>query len=149
MPLDILLINSIFLTLFIIVLDQMFIEGHLTPFDSFNDCIDEDEVKKIKKKLKKEKEKERKKKMKSDDELIDELTANDDVEKHINRILDEDDNSIKNTQQPIKKVEKFEESFGNLDNIDYNSSNSANSANSFNSSNSANFNSFDVLGYNE
>jgi hypothetical protein len=166
MPNDILLINSIILTLFIIILDQMFIDGHLTPFDSFNDYIDEDEVRKIKKKLKKEKLK--KKKMKSDDELIDELTSDKDIEKHINRILDEEDNKNNTTdnyrnrvvsQQNERNTEKFEDFIGNLDNIEtFNPSGSFNNGSfnndSFNndSFNNGSYNeveSFNVLGYNE
>lgn len=156
MPNDILLINSIILTLFIIILDQMFIDGHLTPFDSFNDYIDEDEVRKIKKKLKKEKLK--KKKMKSDDELIDELTSDKDIEKHINRILDEEDNknntadNYRNrvvSQQNERNTEKFEDFIGNLDNIEtFNPSGSFNNG-SFNINSYNEVESFNVLGYNE
>jgi hypothetical protein len=58
---QILIVNSVILTLFVIVLDHIFIEGHITPLESLNyEYIDDEEIKKIEKQIKKEKRKKRK-----------------------------------------------------------------------------------------
>jgi hypothetical protein len=83
---DILIINSVILTLFMIIVDHMFINNHPSPFDISDNYIDEDEVKKIKKKIKKEKKKNKQKK--SDDKLINEFElSNDDIHNIINNSL--------------------------------------------------------------
>ena len=163
MPNDILLINTVILTLFVIILDQLFIDNHPTPFDSItDDYIDEEEVKKIKKKLKKEKKKNKQKK--TDNELISELSSKEEIDKHINRILDEDDKSLVNskheevndnyrqrimTQQNqnnnMNNRENFDDFIGNLDNIETFNPNGS----SFNSDRNNDIESFNILGYNE
>jgi poly(A) polymerase Pap1 len=153
---DILLINSIILTLFVIILDHLFIDNHPSPFESSYNYIDEDEVKKLKKKIKKEKRKNKK----SDDKLINELSSKEEIDKHINRILDEEDDikvqsksheevsdNYRNriiSQQNQQQKENFEDFIGNLDNIEtFNPSRT-----SFNN-NSNDIEPFNVLGYNE
>lgn len=59
---QILIINSVILTLFVIVLDHIFINGHVSPFEPLNyEYVDEEEIKKIEKQIKKEKRRNKKK----------------------------------------------------------------------------------------
>lgn len=60
---ELLLMNTIILTLFIIILDHLFISGHITPFEPLTyEYINEKEIKKLEKEIKKEEKKEKKKK---------------------------------------------------------------------------------------
>ncbi len=55
---EILLANTVMLTLFIIILDNLFISGHVAPFQPLSyEYIDDDEVIDLKKELKREKKK--------------------------------------------------------------------------------------------
>jgi serine/threonine protein kinase len=153
---DILLINSVILTLFMIIVDHMFINNHPSPFDKSDDYIDEDEVKKIKKKIKKEKKKNKQKK--SDNKLINELSSKEEIDKHINRILDEDENKQNNSheevsdnyrkriisQQSQQQKENFDDFIGSLDNIE-----TFNPTGSSYNNISNDIEPFNVLGYNE
>jgi hypothetical protein len=59
---QILIINSVILTLFVIVLDHIFINGHVSPIEPLNyEYVDEEEIKKIEKQIKKEKRRNKKK----------------------------------------------------------------------------------------
>lgn len=59
---QILIINTVILTLFIIVLDHVFINGHISPFEPLNyEYVDEEEIKKIEKQIRREKRKNKKK----------------------------------------------------------------------------------------
>ena len=59
---QILIINSVILTLFVIVLDHIFINGHISPLEPLNyEYVDEEEIKKIEKQIKKEKRRNKKK----------------------------------------------------------------------------------------
>ena len=61
---ELLLANTVILTLFMIVLDHLFINGHISPFDTMKyEYIDEEDIDELEKQLKKE-EKKRKKKEK-------------------------------------------------------------------------------------
>lgn len=63
---ELLLTNIIILTLFLIILDHLFISGHITPFEEMKyEYIDEEDINNIEKKLNKEKEKKKKKKKKN------------------------------------------------------------------------------------
>lgn len=152
---DILIINSVILTLFMIIVDHMFISNHPSPFDKSDNYIDEDEVKKIKKKIKKEKKKNKKK---SDDKLINELSTKEEIDKHINRMLDEDEIKQNNSheevsdnyrkriisQQSQQQKENFDDFLGSLDNIE-----TFNPSGSTYNNNSNDIEPFNVLGYNE
>jgi hypothetical protein len=62
---ELLLVNTIILTLFIIILDHLFISGHITPFEPLTyEYIDENEIIDIQKELKKEEKKKKKDKKK-------------------------------------------------------------------------------------
>jgi len=66
---QILIINTVILTLFIIILDHIFIEGHITPFESLNyEYLDNVEIEKLEKELKKEERRQRKEKRKKEKE---------------------------------------------------------------------------------
>jgi len=59
---ELLLVNAIILTLFLIILDHLFISGHITPFEPLTyEYINEEELKKLEKEIKKEEKKEKKK----------------------------------------------------------------------------------------
>jgi hypothetical protein len=62
---ELLLANSVVVTLFIIVLDHVFISGHMSPFESMSDTyFDNEEIDKIKQELKEEEKQKRKAKKK-------------------------------------------------------------------------------------
>lgn len=66
---QILIINTVILTLFIIILDHIFIEGHITPFESLNyEYLDNVEIEKLEKELKREEKRQRKEKKKRERE---------------------------------------------------------------------------------
>ena len=66
---QILIINTVILTLFIIILDHIFIEGHVTPFESLNyEYLDNVEIEKLEKELKREERRQRKEKKKREKE---------------------------------------------------------------------------------
>lgn len=69
---ELLIINAIILTLFIIILDHLFISGHITPFEPLTyEYIDENEIIDIKEELKKEEKKKKKKNKKNRDNIED------------------------------------------------------------------------------
>jgi hypothetical protein len=62
MPNDILLINSVILTLFLIILDHMLISGHISPFESLSEqYFDENEIIDLQKEIEKEEKEEKRK----------------------------------------------------------------------------------------
>jgi uncharacterized membrane protein len=94
MPNDILLINSVILTLFIIILDHILISGHISPFESLTEeYFDEYEINNLKEEIEKEerqKRKEYKKQKKEEKKLRNEET--------INLQLTHDDQVVQETQ---------------------------------------------------
>lgn len=91
MNLEILLINSVLLTVFVIILDHVFILGHLSPFDSLTEqYFDNDEIINLKDEIKKEEREERKKRK--------------DRKK---KKLDEEDNEISNEDREDNNVENY------------------------------------------
>lgn len=130
---ELLIINSIILTLFMIVLDHMFISGHITPFEPLKyEYIDENEIidlkKEIKKEEKKKKKAERKEKKNRDDieetvklqEYHDQHTMNE-----INQIQLNHPNNLKcNTHSQFVRMENnldnfYETEFNNKPTEDY------------------------------
>ena len=78
MPNDILLINSVILTLFIIILDHILISGHISPFESLTEqYFDEDEIIDLQEEIKREEKKKKKelKKQQKEEELRNEQTV--------------------------------------------------------------------------
>ena len=73
MPNDILLINSVILTLFLIILDHILISGHISPFESLSEqYFDEKEIINLQEEIKREEKQRRKeiKKQKKEEEKL-------------------------------------------------------------------------------
>ena len=95
MPNDILLINSVILTLFLIILDHILISGHISPFESLSEqYFDEDEIIDLQKEIKKE-EKKRKKELKKQQKEEEKQLRN---EETVKLQLTHDDQVVEETQ---------------------------------------------------
>jgi len=141
MSTEILLANSVVLTLFILILDHIFISGHLTPFESLDDqYFDTEEINKLKedieieeedleleeKKIKKDKKKKHKKnKRKQDLEKTVELQNY-----HENQIVEESqfikNNHPNNFSDKCVSHSEFVNITNGLDNFNSNTSNKFN-----------------------
>lgn len=126
---EILLVNSIILTLFIIILDHVFILGHLTPFDSLADqyfnkdeIIDlKEEINKEERRKRREEKKEKKRREKQMDESFEDetklqLTNNNQVVDELQFIKNNNPNKFNNNE---KSHSEFVNITNNLDNYDY------------------------------
>jgi hypothetical protein len=124
---ELLLVNAIILTLFLIILDHLFISGHITPFEPLTyEYINEKELKKLEKEIKKEKKKEKKLKKKNKKKNIDSIENTVELQNyHDNNIMNELNHIQLNHPNNLKcqnhsQFVRMENSLDNFINDDFN-----------------------------
>jgi len=120
---ELLLANTIILTLFMIILDHLFISGHITPFEEMKyEYIDEEDINDIEKQLNKEKKKKKKDKKRKNRDKIEETVQL--QNHHEEQIMNEANNIQLNHPNNLKcnSHSQFVRMENNLDNYEFNNS---------------------------